>query len=112
MNELNILGTASSGMQAERAALDIAARNVAAAEAAGPHGSYDRLVPEFAEIPQSDGDPTRMAFTGARTERGKGVDTLTEMISVLNATRAYEANASIFDLGKRLIERTIDVGRL
>ena len=35
----------------------------------------------------------------------------TEMIAVLEAQRAYEANASVFDVGKRLAERTIDVGR-
>jgi flagellar basal body rod protein FlgC len=34
------------------------------------------------------------------------------MVAVLDAQRAYEANASIFDVGKRLAERTIDVGRL
>jgi flagellar basal body rod protein FlgC len=34
------------------------------------------------------------------------------MVAVLDAQRAYEANASVFDLGKRLAERTIDMGRL
>jgi flagellar basal body rod protein FlgC len=33
------------------------------------------------------------------------------MIAVLEAQRAYEANASVFDVGKRLAERTLDVGR-
>jgi flagellar basal body rod protein FlgC len=32
-------------------------------------------------------------------------------VTVLNAERAYEANASVFEAGKRLAERTIDVGR-
>ncbi|MBV8074710.1 MAG: hypothetical protein JO140_04700 [Candidatus Eremiobacteraeota bacterium] len=39
-------------------------------------------------------------------------DSLTEMIRMLDAQRAYEASASIFDLGKRIAERTLDVGRL
>jgi len=34
------------------------------------------------------------------------------MVAVLNATRAYEANASVFDIGKRLAERTIEMGKL
>ena len=38
-------------------------------------------------------------------------DALTEMIAVLDAQRGYEANASIFDVGKRLAERTLDIGR-
>jgi len=40
------------------------------------------------------------------------VSTIEAMMQILTAQRAYEANASVFDLGKRLAERTIDVGRL
>ena len=76
----DLLSIAAGGMDTQRAALDVAARNVAAAEAASPksHGT---------------------------------VDILKEMVSVLNASRAFEANASVFDLAKRLAERTIDVER-
>jgi flagellar basal body rod protein FlgC len=45
-------------------------------------------------------------------ESSEPVDALTEMVSMLDAQRAYEADASIFDVGKRIAERTIDVGRL
>lgn len=110
MDALPLLKTAASGMDAQRAALDVAARNVAAAEAAGPKGSYERLVPQFRVV--EDDDVPRVAFAGALPERGSDVDVLTEMIAVMNASRAYEANASIFDVGKRLAERTIDMGRL
>ena len=41
-----------------------------------------------------------MEFPGTRTERGTNVDILTEMIAVMNASRAYESDASIFDVGK------------
>ncbi len=41
MDSLGFLKTAASGMEAQRAALDVAARNVAAAEAAGPKCSYE-----------------------------------------------------------------------
>ncbi|MFN2528468.1 MAG: flagellar basal body rod protein FlgC [Candidatus Baltobacteraceae bacterium] len=115
MSDFDLLSVASSGMQAQRAALNIAARNVAAAEAAGPGGSYEREVPEFSLIRDAlDGDdgPQSVAVTGTRREKGSSVDLLTEMIGVMNASRAYEANASVFDLGKRLAERTIDMGRL
>ena len=40
------------------------------------------------------------------------VDVITEMIAVMNASRAYESDASLFDVGKTLEERTIDMGRL
>ena len=111
MDALGLLRTASSGMDAQRAALDVEARNVAAAEAAGPKGSYPRLIPDF-QLVQGSGEAPQIVYTGAHLQRGSSVDVLTEMVSVLNASRAYEANASIFDIGKRLAERTIDMGKL
>jgi flagellar basal body rod protein FlgC len=110
MDSMWLLNTAASGMDAQRAALDVAARNVAAAEAAGPDGSYARMVPEFRLVDDDDG--SRVEFTGSREEPGKNVDILTEMIAVMNASRAYEADASMFDVGKTLAEKTIEMGRL
>jgi len=98
-------------MDAQRAALDVAARNVAAAEAAGPNGNYARMIPEFQVLDDGD-DGARVEFAGAREERGTNVDILTEMIAVMDASRAYEADASMFDVGKTLAEKTIDMGRL
>ncbi|MBV8363686.1 MAG: hypothetical protein JO193_03900 [Candidatus Eremiobacteraeota bacterium] len=104
----DLLAIAAGGMDAQRAALDVAAKNVAAAEAAGPKGSYARLVPQFRTAAHGGG---AIAFAGVSTERGSHVDILTEMVCVLNASRAFEANASVFDLAKRLAERTIDLER-
>ncbi len=111
MDSLGLLRMAAAGMEAQRDALDVEARNVAAAEAAGPKGSYERLVPDFA-LTQSDDDSPEVAYAGAHVQRGSSVDVLTEMVAVLNSTRAYEANASVFDVGKQLALRTIDMGRL
>jgi flagellar basal body rod protein FlgC len=111
MDNLELLTTAASGMDAQRAVLDIEARNVAAAQAAGPKGSYSRMVADFSLASDDDG-VTSVVVTGTHAERGDGAGVLTEMVGVLNATRAYEANASVFDIGKRLAERTIDMGRL
>ncbi len=112
--DFDLLGVAASGMAAQRASLDISARNIAAAEAAGPMGSYEREVPEFGVVRDAldeSGSAPAIRFTGSHFERA-GADALTEMIAVMNAARAYEANASVFDLGKRLAERTLDMGRL
>jgi flagellar basal body rod protein FlgC len=106
-----LLDSAASAMDAQRAALDVAARNVAAAEAAGPDGSYARTIPEFQVVDGDDGE-ARVQFAGSRTEPGTNVDILTEMIAVMNASRAYESDASLFDVGKTLAERTIELGRL
>ncbi len=86
-------------MDAQRAALDVAARNVAAAEAAGPNGEYARMEPIF-RIDQTDDDEPRVEFTGTRLEHGTNVDILTEMIAVMNASRAYESDASDFRRGQ------------
>jgi len=107
---IELLDSAASGMDAQRAALDVAARNVAAAEAAGPDGEYARMVPVF-RVSGAD-DEVRVDFTGTQIERGTNVDILTEMIAVMNASRAYESDASIFDVGKRLAEKTLDLERL
>lgn len=109
MDSLDLLRTAAGGMDAQRAALDVLARNVAASQAAGPKGSYERLVPQFAV--SGEGESQQVVFAGAVAEKGGG-GILAEMVSVLNASRAYEANASVFEIGKHLAERTIDMGRL
>ena len=121
MNEFDILQTAAAGMDAQRAALDIAARNVAAAET-DPNGSFARMVPRFASAAPDDVDddafePGEVAagsdvrYVGAVAQPGADADAITEMVAILNAQRAYETNASVFDAGKRLAERTIDLGR-
>lgn len=127
-NEMDLLTSAAGAMRAQRSMLDIAARNVAAAQAGSPNHPYSRLVAQFApgSGDASDDAPggtfdsagedldrteaTGAAVVGVRSEPGSG-DALTEMIAVLDAQRAYEQNASIFDTAKRLAERTIDIGR-
>jgi len=108
---LDLLDSAASGMDAQRAALDVAARNVAAAEAAGPGADYARAIADFSVVEDDDGE-AMVRFTGTHQERGTNVDILTEMIAVMNASRAYESNASLFDTGKQLAEKTIELGRL
>jgi len=137
-SEFDILESAGAGMVAERAALDLAARNVAASQADGP--AFARLVPQFAfssgdaeadssdaglELPdepvfspdgalEDDADERALPvrYLGARRATGTAPDAISEMVAVLDAQRAYDANASVFDVGKRLAERTIDMGRV
>jgi flagellar basal body rod protein FlgC len=133
-SEFDILRNAAAGMDAQRAALDLAARNVAASEADG--GDFARMVPRyaFAPTPDADGlddddveapdglasddadsgddDAPAVRYAGAVPVRGISPDAVTEMVAVLDAQRAYDTNASVFDVGKRLAERTIDMGRV
>lgn len=125
MSEFDLLAVAADGMSVQRALLDVAARNVAAAQASTPQHPYPRLVARFAAAPDDDdpffdvpGDGDEDADDVARTRligtvrSGESADALTEMIAVLDAQRAYEADASVFDVGKKLTERTIDLGRV
>jgi flagellar basal-body rod protein FlgC len=121
MSEFDLLSVAADGMGVQRTLLDVAARNVAAAQASTPQHPYPRLVARFAtpdpadaflDLPdggeEEDAAGTRFAGT---MRSGETADALTEMIAVLDAQRAYEANASVFDVGKKLADRTLDVGR-
>lgn len=119
MTEFGLLDGAARAMAAQRSVLDVAARNVAAAEASTPGQPYERLVARYvddvddveddARDDLADDEPDdRVTIT---RERGNG-DALTELIAVLDAERAYEANASVFDTGKRLAERTLDIERM
>lgn len=47
-----------------------------------------------------------VAASEAAGPRGSG-DVIVEMVRVLNASRAFEANVAIFQTGKQLAERTI-----
>jgi flagellar basal body rod protein FlgC len=120
VTDFGLLDVAARGMAAQRALLDIDARNVAAAQAALPGHPYQRLVAHFVaappagpfDVPDPDGgdaddsgDPVAVT-----SETGTG-DALTELIATLDAQRAFEADASIFDIGKRLAERTLDIER-
>jgi flagellar basal body rod protein FlgC len=121
--EMDVLASAADGMRAQRSVLDFAARNVAAAQASSPGHPYARLVAQFGAEPAApdgdldfetasgdDPDNAQTAVVGVRSEPGSG-DALGEMIAVLDAQRAYEQSASVFDTAKRLAERTIDIGR-
>jgi len=105
---LTLLDAAACAMDAQRAALDVAARNVAAAEAAGPNGNYTCMVPQFRVLENDDGG-SQVLFAGTHVESGKNVDILSEMIAVMNASRAYESDAALFDTGKTLAQRTLDL---
>ena len=121
MTDFGLLDVAARGMAAQRTMLDLDARNVAAAQAATPGHPYARLVAHFVAAPDSDAvdvpDPDGEAVdddvanpVAVTSETGTG-DALTELIATLDAQRAFEADASIFDLGKRLAERTLDIER-
>jgi flagellar basal body rod protein FlgC len=110
VTDFALLDVAARGMAAQRALLDVDARNVAAAQAATPGHAYQRLVARVLAEPGDPGGDDDGAPIAVTSEPGTG-DALTELIATLDAQRAYEADASIFDIGKRLAERTLDIER-
>jgi flagellar basal body rod protein FlgC len=128
VTDFGLLDVAARGMSAQRTLLDIDARNVAAAQAAQPGHPYQRLVARFVAAPEArslaaseadtfdapdpDGEgEDDLANPVAVTSETGTSDALTELIATLDAQRAYEADASMFDIGKRLAERTLDIER-
>lgn len=103
MSEFAILDLAAQAMTVQRGALEMLARNVAAASVCGP-GGYTRFVPV---VQNSENGPVLQA----RREHRDGEGRLTEMLAVLDAQRAYESDASLFAAGKRLVEHTLDLER-
>jgi flagellar basal body rod protein FlgC len=107
MSELDLLAAGAQGMARERMVLEVAARNVAASQASTPGHEYHRLVADFADGADMGADDLEPRVR----ETNEPVDALTEMVSMLDAQRSYEADASIFDVGKRVAERAMDLGR-
>src|SRR5690348_958494 len=105
--EFELLGLAAQGMARERTVLELAARNVAAAQASTPRHEYHRLVADFVDDPALGDDDLELHVH----ETNEPVDALAEMVSMLDAQRSYEADASVFDVGKRIAERAMDLGR-
>ena len=104
-----LLDGAARAMAAQRTILDIAARNVAAAQAATPGHPYERLVARFVADADTDADPDG-PNDGLVVEREAGRDALTELIATSTRSAPW-ANATIFETGKRLAERTLDIER-
>jgi flagellar basal body rod protein FlgC len=111
MTDFGLLDVAARGMAAQRTLLDVDARNVAAAQAAVPGHPYQRLVARIVAAPEGDAEDADDAEPVVVTSEPGSGDALTELIATLDAQRAYEADASIFDIGKRLAERTLDIER-
>ncbi|MHB8462333.1 MAG: flagellar basal body rod protein FlgC [Vulcanimicrobiaceae bacterium] len=105
-----LLQSAAAGMDAQRRVLDVSARNVAAATAAGPKEAFTRLIPHVALI-EEHGIP-EAHFVGVSRQVSADADGMTEMVAVMNAARAYEADASLFGVGKQLVQRTIAMGQV
>ncbi|TAM92436.1 flagellar basal body rod protein FlgC [bacterium] len=132
MSEFNLFRLAGSGMDAQRIVLDVTAENIAGADAWTPRGVYRRRVAElslddrFGGLVQArvreSAEPVRWRYDpgNPRAERAgvhrgfvalSPVDTVAEMVALLNAERNYEADAAVLGVVKSGITHALDVER-
>ena len=133
--------SATGGLQAQRTRLDIIAQNIANAQTtrAANGQPYARQVVSFeAELVKRMGDSAASpALRGVRVSGvtsdprqgpvvhnpshpdadAKGfvhmpnVNMAMEMVDLISATRAYEANLSVVRAGRDMVTKTLDIGR-
>ena len=133
------LRISGSGLTAERARLDAISRNIANAEttstqrADGTFGPYLRQTPIFETVTNEDGTPggvkvseiiepsnkPKMVYMpGHKLADAEGfvampnVDTIEEMVDMIAATRAYEANVGAANATKSMIAKAIELGQI
>lgn len=133
---INSLSISGSGMSAERARLDSIARNIANAQTTrgANGGAYRRQMVVFEAIPsdasgksggvhasdpiESQAELIKIHNPGHPHADAQGnvempnVNIVEEMVDMIAATRAYEANVGAANATKAMISRAIDLGRL
>lgn len=139
MDALNTLYTAGSALTAQRLRMDVISSNLANAETTEtPQGGpYKREMVVFESRPgfdpgygatgpagvqvsaiiQDARPPARVYSPGNPQADASGfvsypnVDVTTEMVDLMTASRAYEANASVIQTSKTTIQTTLDLGK-
>lgn len=130
MNLNTAMKISASGMSAERFRMDVIASNIANANSTKTNGQdpYRRRVVELTtsedgvevskiQEDQSDfrqvyepGNPNADPTTGEVTY--SNVDPLKEMVDMLSASRAYEANIQAFNNAKGMIRSALNIGKV
>lgn len=140
MDYSRIFAVSAAGMEVERTRLDVAAVNLANAQTvAGPDGqsyrpqrviayamqnaseSFGSLVSGFAFTPvasvEATGAPDHTSYEPGNPfadARGlvsyPGVDSATEMMTIMSAMRAYEANVAAMNATRTLALKALDIG--
>ncbi|MEW6661718.1 MAG: flagellar basal body rod protein FlgC [Bacillota bacterium] len=127
-----------SGLTAERLRLDLVAGNLANANTTRtPEGGpYQRRVAVFAELLEQaragkgavagvrvaavtkDNTPPRMVHDPSHPDANPdgyvaypNIDVLQEMVDMISASRAYEANVTVFNAGKTMALKALEIGR-
>jgi flagellar basal-body rod protein FlgC len=129
---------AASGMSAQRTQMDVIAANLANADvrrtdglpyrpqmavfestsAANPSASFADALDEaasggFEQITFDDGSlPTGVRFAGVVERPGEPADPVSQMIALISAGRAYDADVSALQAAKQMDIEAIDIGQV
>ena len=135
MGLISTLRVSASGLSAERLRMDLIADNLANANTTRtPDGQpYRRKVAIFAPIAPTphmpggvrvvqiaqDPSPPRMVYDPSHPDADANgyvaypnVEMVHEMVDMITASRAYEANIQAFNAAKDMFLRTLDIGRV
>lgn len=136
MGIFNNFGISASGLTAQRLRMDTIASNIANIETTRtPEGGpYQRQVPLFSSrLPDRPGQPgggvevlgllrdqspfKRVYEPGHPDADEEGyvlmpnVELVKEMVDMIDASRAYEANVTALNASKDMVQRALDIGR-
>ncbi len=138
MDFLSALKVSASGLSAERVRVNLAASNLANADATrGPDGKpYARLDPVLEAVPfeqalggaelssvgvaeiRKDDGPGRRVFSPSHPDADKDgfvtlpdVNPVHEIVNLMSAQKAYDANATAVDTLKTMAQRALEIAR-
>jgi flagellar basal-body rod protein FlgC len=129
MNLNSAMRISSSGLAAERMRMDVISGNIANANSVSTKGkeAYRRHWVELVGTPQGvkvnkigqDNAPLREEVDPGNPnadEKGivrySNVNPITEMVDMLGASRAYEANVAAFNSAKGMIKSALNIGKV
>jgi flagellar basal-body rod protein FlgC len=141
MDFLSALRISASGLAAERVRVNLASSNLANAESTrGPDGKpYQRLDPVLEAVPFGDrlaqasgAEPMSVRVAQVARDQGPGrrvydpshpdadgqgfvtlpnVNPIHEVVNLMSASRAYDANATAVETLKTMAQRALDIAR-
>lgn len=138
MGIYSVFNISASGLTAERLRMDIISNNIANVNSTRTEagGAYRREVPVFATLleqelgktPKANGvkvvgvvkdnSPLKLVFDPAHPDANAdgyvempNVEVVKEMIDLITASRAYEANVAVVNAAKSAAAKALEIGR-
>ena len=129
MNLNSAMRISASGLAAERFRMDVISGNIANANSVSTKGkeAYHRHSVELFGTPEGvqiggvlqDNSPLREEVDPSNPNADKNgvvhysnVNPITEMVDMLGASRAYEANVAAFNSAKGMIKDALNIGKI